>query len=276
MTDSLHLSKFHGLGNDFLVRLRGPRDLALDSGQAVSLCNRTRGFGADGLIDCLVQEGVDPIMTLFNSDGSRAEMSGNGLRCLSFALTLHDTSLTSGLWVSTDAGERDVKLLRSDGYSADIETSMSSGRVVGERVVAGFRGVVVDVGNPHFVIFSEPNSGDDWLKSLDLSVLGPDLESNFPGGINIEWAVVKDQESVAMRVWERGVGITQACGTGSCAVFLAGYSGGNLLDSAKIANPGGILTVSIKEGVLYLGGPAVYVGDIELTWLQLKELGAGL
>ena len=267
----MRLTKHHGLGNDFLVLLDGAADLDA-AALARAACDRRRGIGADGLIVARVvssagasDTGADGpgevVMELRNADGSRAEMSGNGIRCLGQAVV--DAGRASGpeLRVYTDAGVRHLSI-GSEVRPGLRQVTVDMGPA---RVVAAEPGrAEVDTGNPHLVLLVRR------LDEVDLDELGrrhPD--------VNVEvLAPGPEPDTLVMRVHERGVGITQACGTGSCAVAVAARGWGLVGDRVVVHNPGGPVTVDLKADTVLLTGPAEYVGRVELPWPPAPGEGA--
>ena len=254
----LTLTKHHGLGNDFLVLLDGhPAASPLDvAALARAACDRRRGIGADGLI-VASPAGDDPeadvVMELRNADGGRAEMSGNGIRCLAQAVL--DAGLAAGpeLRVRTDAGVRHLSVapeMRPGLRQVTVDMGPAT-VTVGEPGRAS-----VDMGNPHLVLMVRD------LADVDLDELGrrhPD--------VNVEVVAPGPQaDSLDMLVHERGVGVTEACGTGSCAAAAAARVWGLVGDRVLVQNPGGPVTVDLKADTVLLTGPAQYVGRVELPW----------
>jgi len=238
----MKLEKYHGLGNDFLVLLDLDGLHPVDGATARALCDRHRGVGADGLIR--VTEG--PTMELYNADGSRAEMSGNGIRCL--ALALVDAGLEAGpeIVVATDAGPRRVVV---DGNMAQVD--------MGTAAVEPGPGqsLLVDMGNPHAVI--EVQDPDD----VDL---GREAR-RFGGEVNLEVvAAGPGPDELTMRVWERGVGETLACGTGACAAAVAAHTWGLVGRRVTIHQPGGAVQVDLTGPQIVLTGPATWVATVEV------------
>lgn len=272
----MHLTKHHGFGNDFLVALdeHAPAPLAVDGALARRLCDRRRGIGADGLIHGAApgvadrEAGIDAVMHLFNSDGSPAEMSGNGVRCLAQAVALGRALDTAVVTVRTDAGVREV-VVEPAGVPgrAAVEAEMGIPRdgppipaVVQERV--GGTAGTVDMGNPHLVVLVAPGE----LATIDLAGDGAWVEQQFPGGINVEYvaAPVDRGGPVRMRVWERGAGITEACGTGACAVAFLAQRWGLVDGTAEVAMPGGTAHVVVGPAGVRLGGEVELIGAIDV------------
>jgi len=246
----VRLAKAEALGNDFLVVV-DPRDVErLDATGARALADRRRGLGADGVIGL---DGEDRLV-LYNADGSRAEMSGNGLRCLGQVLC--EVRGLTELTVATERGPRTYRRLERSGVVAIGETTMGEVRLLreGERLL-------VDVGNPHEVRFVEESVLDD----LDLVELGARAQAEVPGGVNVEWVARAGPASLRLRVFERGVGETEACGTGSTAAAVAAVHSG-LIDAGlvDVHNPGGVLSVDTEGPEPRLRGPSRIVGWIEV------------
>ncbi|HET9443910.1 MAG TPA: diaminopimelate epimerase [Acidimicrobiales bacterium] len=251
---TLNLTKHHGLGNDFLVLLdrdgaSAPGDLAA---LARHLCHRRRGIGADGLIVATPAEGAHARMVLHNADGGRAEMSGNGIRCLGQALVAAGWAAAGEIRVLTDAG---VRLLEVAGEDRPGECSVRVGMGVARVVRLGEGEAEVDTGNPHLVVLVDDPAG------IDLEVLGARHRDR-----NVEVARVDSRLAATMRVHERGVGLTEACGTGSCAVATATLAWGLTESRVTVHNPGGDLQVEVADGDCFLTGPAVLVARIEVPW----------
>jgi diaminopimelate epimerase len=270
---ALSLLKYHGHGNDFLVLLNAgglPGGADIDADFAIELCDRHRGVGADGLIVAWPprEEGGDVRMELRNSDGGRAETSGNGLRCL--ALALIDEGLVSGpdIRVATDAGRRTVSLVdRLDESCALLKSEMGPVSVGPEEMApllgSGFQARRVDVGNPHLVLIGKE------LEGVDIAALGRSLEDARPGGQNIEVAAPDSDGGLELLVWERGSGVTEACGSGSCAAAAAARAAGLVGDRVLVHNPGGTLEVEMvgdaANPAAWLSGPACRVARVEVV-----------
>ena len=241
----MHLTKHHGLGNDFLVAFvdevpADAPDLAID------LCDRRTGLGADGLLFGIDQDSV-PTMHLFNSDGSAAEVSGNGLRCFVQALAMRRGVQRLEVDVATRAGTR-ACVVEPTGRPDVVEASVDMGAVAAGDppdtpsfldTVDGLDGVrqwaIGSVGNPHVVI--EVDDPD----RIDLAAVGPQIEKHFPHGVNAHFVAASGPDRLQLRVWERGAGITQACGTGACA-------------SAQAALQWGLVAASVDHVVVHMDG----------------------
>ena len=261
------LTKHHGLGNDFLVALEAHNPgIVPDPDFARRVCDRRRGVGADGLILGLgpARDEDDVCMVLLNSDGSEAEISGNGIRCLAQAV-LRDAGRDEGdLRIETPRGVRTVHTVRGD---ADGEMWIRVG--MGEvgpgpepgprtREYPAQRHVTLDVGNPHLVLLVDDPA------SVDLGVDGPRLESEYPEGINVHAIRVTDRASIELRVWERGAGITEACGSGAVAAVAAAHGWGLVDERVGVAMPGGEATVELDGEEALLTGPTVFVAEVSV------------
>lgn len=259
----ISLTKHHGLGNDFLVTWHiGDADpVAL----ARRLCDRRRGVGADGLLIGARTHDHDARMVLFNADGSRAEMSGNGIRCFAQALARRVGDFRDQR-ILTDAGTRHVRLAPAD----DVATVMASVEMGDVGVIdepAGWEALGahpdrpvahLSMGNPHSVV------GVDEVGVVDLAHLGGmvpqvNLEIIEPG---------PESDAITMRVHERGVGITEACGTGACASAHAALSWGLVAASEPVVTvhmDGGTAQVRFEGAHAELTGPATLVADVEVN-----------
>jgi len=268
--ESVHASKHEGAGNDFLVVLDPDDSLRLSVAQVRLLADRRRGVGADGIIRVGPgRDGSDLSMHLTNADGSEAEMSGNGIRCLAQAAVDAGWVRPPRFTVATAAGTRTVEYTAgpADGW-ASARVDMGPARL-GPDQAQEFddrRARTVDVGNPHIVLLGPDTAG------VDVAELGPKLQAAFPGGINVEWITVLtdgDGEFLDFRVWERGAGETLACGTGSVAAAAAARSWDAVVggDVVRVRNPGGMLEVTLgadEHATTYLAGPVRKVADVDI------------
>jgi diaminopimelate epimerase len=285
----LSLTKHHGLGNDFLVLLDRDGRHRLGPGTVRALCDRHRGVGADGLVRGVAAEGApgddgDLVMDLRNADGCPAEMSGNGMACLAQAAV--DAGLVGpDLVVGSLAGPRAVSV-RPGRDAGESAVSIRMGVVeVGQAGAwapddggppVSFEGVRVAVGNPHLVLWCEDS---DTLASLDVAGLGPRYQARFPGGLNVEWVAPAagppgdGPDRLILRVFERGVGETLACGTGSVAAAAAALTGvpkGGAAGPVLVTNPGGDLVVDVSGPEAVLTTPVRRVAHVEVdeAWLR--------
>jgi diaminopimelate epimerase len=263
------LTKHHGLGNDFLVALHGRNPgLAPDADVARSLCDRRLGVGADGLLYGLEPEhGGDLRMVLLNSDGSRAEISGNGLRCLGQACLLADGRAAGSLKVETDAGLRSLDAVATDDPLVALVTADMGAVTEGPAVPAA----VVDfphegamglgIGNPHLVFHV------DRLDGLDPAVVGPPIEAAVAGGVNVHLLLLEAPDTIRLVHWERGAGVTAACGSGASVSAVAARRWGLVGDRVTVHMPGGAAEVDVlghagSGETVRLSGPATYVAEV--------------
>ncbi len=260
----MRFTKMEGLGNDYIYLdcLEGaPEDLPK---LAVRLSDRHFGVGADGLICIKPGQGGDFAMEMYNADGSRGAMCGNGIRCV--GKYVYDCGLTrkTCLTIDTGAGPRRLELHVLDGAVDRVTVDMGPARVDSpvraEAAGESFTVVPVDVGNPHGVIFC------DNPDNLDLERLGPILERHPALGErrNIEFVSCAGRERLTLRVWERGSGVTLACGTGACACFAAALRENRCCSKAEAALPGGTLSLEKRGEHIFMTGPArrVFEGEV--------------
>jgi diaminopimelate epimerase len=241
VTRNMHFTKMQGLGNDFIV-VEGPATFTAE--EITRLCDRRFGIGADGV---LVVTHLDPVrMEYWNADGSAAEMCGNGLRCVARYVYDRGWVADRDFTVQTPIGVRGARVLED---TVEVEL----GRVLlGEtRTIEGTTFKLVDVGNPHAVVFVDDPA------QVDVLGVGKSLQSGFDTGTNVEFARVTDG-GITMRVWERGVGETLACGTGMAAVVAAAQADGLGSGPIEVDVPGGRATLDMRDGVAWIRGPAEY------------------
>jgi diaminopimelate epimerase len=246
--------KASACGNDFLIidGMRGPANLAEFSRQ---ICDRHDGVGADGVEWLFPASDADIRARLFNADGSEAEISGNGTRCVAASLCAEQAR--EQVVVRTDAGLKTCKLTAHSGPEYEFETAMGEPQVGVEFAVklvrSGARGIPVSMGNPHYVIFV-PGFAADW--QTEAAEIG--RHHDFKQGTNVELVLAQDQENIEVRFFERGVGETRSSGTGSCAAAVAAISSKKAVSPVRVHAPGGTQTVR-WEGQVFLRGPATLV-----------------
>lgn len=277
-------TKMHGLGNDYICINCLENILAENKLPQIAryMCNRNFGIGADGLI--LVQESTiaDIKMRIFNKDGSEAEMCGNGIRC--FAKYIYDNKIIDkqSISIETKAGVKGVRLKVLNGEVYEIEVDM--GRPIFDDIKnisvqnnyripisvnikvddTRFIGNYVSMGNPHLVIFVNN------VENIDIEKYGPAIENMkcFPNKINVEFVQALGRNTIKIRTWERGVGETYACGTGSCASFCIAYYKGICSSYVKAILRGGELNLNYNKqnGHIIMSGIAtkVYDGNINI------------
>ncbi|WP_253785468.1 diaminopimelate epimerase [Nocardia amikacinitolerans] len=289
----MEFTKGHGTQNDFVVLPDEDVRLELTEDRVAALCDRQRGLGADGVLRVAragalrdagvladLPEGVgadDWFMDYRNADGSIAEMCGNGVRVFAHYLTATGRESRAEYVVGSRAGARPVVVHASGPVEGEVTVTMGRVKELGESTatIAGwaYQGIGIDVGNPHLACV-DPELTVDTLGKLDLSVppgYDPDL---FPHGVNVEILTALDADrSVDMRVYERGVGETRSCGTGTVAAAAAALAA----DGFRIAEdtgqvtvrvPGGVVTVGLDGGSAWLRGPSVLLatGTLAEQW----------
>ncbi len=269
----MEFTKYQGLGNDFiLVDNRHSPTPLLSPEEAVKLCDRHFGIGADGVIFALPgDDNSDYTMRIFNSDGSEPQMCGNGIRCLArFLAKLEgiDTigksyriQTLAGIIIPRLEGEGQVKVDMGTPFllAKEIPTTLTEkeDKVINQSLAVGDQSwlvTCVSMGNPHCITFVED------VAKIPLETIGPLFEHHplFPERTNTEFIEVVRPDYLKMRVWERGAGITLACGTGACASVVAGVLTGNCDRLCTVELPGGCLTIgwSVTDNRLYMTGPA--------------------
>jgi diaminopimelate epimerase len=257
--------KASACGNDFLLIdaavLKGDSDPAALTQR---LCHRHEGVGADGVEWMYPHPSADVEIRLINADGSAAEISGNGTRCV--AAYVCATQQKETITIQTGAGLKTCVLTGRNESEYEFEIAMGEAAVGPETAVmlaAGdVRGIPVSMGNPHYVLF-EPDFAENWqTKAAEIQ-----RSSQFPHGVNVEMVVVDGKHHVRARFFERGVGETQSSGTGSCASALAALSTGRVQSPVRVHAPGGTQTVRQEENIVFLRGAAQLVcqGEFFLT-----------
>ena len=276
----MRFAKYHGLGNDFVVIDRLSGGDPIDPGLAVRICDRRRGVGADGVLTILPSKVATARMHVTNADGSVAQMCGNGIRCVAAYLADEHGAAQADLALETGAGVRACRLARQDGEVREVTVDMGKpeleasripicpalpGRFVRQDVMLGelrVTATAVSMGNPHLVLLDVP--------AASAAELGPRLERHplFPERTNVE-LVSMEGAGLAVTVWERGVGLTEACGTGACAAMVAAVLEGRLPpgDERPVRLPGGVLHVRVLADLsrVWMRGPAErsFVGEME-------------
>ncbi len=251
------LEKWHGAGNDFLVALRTSGPARLSGADARRLCDRHVGIGADGLIEGTF-DARGLVMTLHNADGTPAEVSGNGLRCLAAAAVAHGLVAEGTLDVATAAGVRRVTIAL-DPSSGRGWGSVEMGEVQLPADGSLEKGVVAHLGNPHVVVTDRGGTEAELLERAR------GLTAGLDAGANVEFVTLDRSDHVSIRVVERGAGLTLACGTGSCATAAVAHRLGLVEEHVTVTNPGGDLDVTLHDGRATLAGPAVRIASIELS-----------
>jgi diaminopimelate epimerase len=270
-------TKMHGLGNDFIVIddfKKAPSQGSLINATLVRrLCDRHRGVGADQLLWIKNPKNKQALarMDIFNADGSKAEMCGNGIRAVALYLADHylkgNSKKKIEMKIETAAGLIALNIKKADQKSnRQVEVALAIPKLgrgfLKEEILSSlnqtFSFFEVHVGNPHAVFFVKQ------VNQVPLEKWGPALERHraFPHHTNVEFVEVLDAHSIKVRVWERGAGITLACGTGACAAAVAAIATARVKNSIKVYLPGGVLKVRWEKGVgekVFMEGPAVEV-----------------
>lgn len=273
------LTKHHGLGNDFLVHLTDDAAAFSDRPawieRAQRWCHRHHGVGADGLLLGFhgrgSGDGADLIMTLVNADGSLAEMSGNGIRCLAQAEAMRRNQERGTLRIQTDGGMRTVEFAAtatSARHQGTIEASVDMGPArpgpIADRTPGAVPGelkrATFDLGNPHLVLLVDDPG------SIDVAAVGAEQESAFDHGMNVHLVAPTpgEPDAMTMRVWERGAGITEACGTGATAVARAAHDWGLVGSHVTVHMPGGDVQIVVGDPMI-LRGPSEFIAGIVVT-----------
>jgi len=254
----IQITKMHGLGNDFVMIDNMEGHIKLTISQIRAICDRHMGIGADGVILMEKREGVDCFMNYFNSDGSFAEICGNGIRCLArFFIETTKTSKTI-LLIGTRAGTKEVVIDKEGNYSVVMGNPVFVHHDFPKSslIISRHKFELVSVGNPHAVTFV------DDLDNYNISHVGQKVENDkhFPNKINVEFVEKIGENKFKVKVWERGCGITLACGTGATAVYAIVRKMGMINDKVVIELPGGILNFSENnKGEIIMSGPATNV-----------------
>jgi len=238
-------------GNDFLIidGVHAPADLA---GFTKRLCDRNQGVGADGVEWLFPATDADIRARLLNADGSEAEISGNGTRCV--AAFLCSEEAREKVTILTGAGLKSCRLCSHSGMEFEFEIAMGSPKIGEELTIrlasSEVRGIPVSVGNPHYVVFREEFPSGWQAEAADIG-----RHSAFPQGVNVEFVRSIDRGNIEVRFFERGVGETQSSGTGSCASAVAAIVSKRAVSPVRVHAPGGVQTVRWEEQI-YLRGSA--------------------
>lgn len=277
----MKFTKMEGLGNDYVYINCFEETVEDPQKTAIKVSNRHFGIGSDGLILIKPSQTADFCMDMYNADGSRSEMCGNGIRCV--AKYVYDYGLTdkTNISIETLAGIKYLDLQIEDGKVKTVTVNMGAPELVPAKIpvkstkdilvnepieVGGnqYKMTCVSMGNPHCVVFVEDT------ERFPLEDIGPKFENHewFPNRINVEFIQILDRKMVNMRVWERGTGETLACGTGACASTVACILNGLTEEEITLHLLGGDLLVrwDREENLVYMTGPAsvVFDGEIQL------------
>jgi diaminopimelate epimerase len=264
--------KYHGLGNDFVILDRRASGADIDAPTARWICDRRRGVGADGALVVTNSARASARMIVHNADGSSAETCGNGIRCVAKYLVDHQREKPERLKIETDSGVVECRITYRDGVAEEVEASMGQAKLIDSQLPSartgapfvnqelpghpGVSGTAVSMGNPHLVLF---------VQSLEESKsLGPRLEQHpiFPQNTNVEF-VQQSGSALKVSVWERGAGLTEACGTGACAAAVAAVTLGRITPGqwVDVELPGGTLRIWVDPELktVQMRGPASFV-----------------
>ncbi len=273
MIENIAFTKMHGAGNDYIYVDTTRFPIEHPERMAKLWSAPHTGIGSDGLVLIGHSEKADFSMRIFNADGSEALMCGNASRCIGKYLYEHGLTRKTEIALETLSGIKILRLHLDKEHVKAVTTDMGEpaeepvnydgkgSKPMKEQPIEAnghsYKGTTVSMGNPHLVIFV------DDISQVPLSDVGPILEHHpfFPGRINVEFAQVLGEESIRMRVWERGSGITQACGTGACATAVAACLTGRTGRRTNIVMDGGTLTIEWDEATnhVFMTGEAVTV-----------------
>lgn len=276
----MKFTKMQGCGNDYVYMDCTKKEIDNISELAIRISDRHYGVGSDGLILIKSSDKVDFFMDMYNSDGSRGSMCGNGIRCV--GKYVYDYGLTDKkkLEVETLSGVKTLNLVIEENKVSLVTVDMGSpeftpiripvisdkDRLVDEPIVIGdqeYKVTCMSMGNPHAVVFVEDTN------RFPVDTIGPLFENNilFPDRVNTEFVQVIDRKHIRMRVWERGSGETLACGTGACASVVACILNGFTENEVKVSLLGGDLYIryDVDNNVVYMTGPAITV--FEGNWM---------
>jgi len=265
----LHFTKMHGCGNDYIYFNCFDVEINLSQSLIVQLSNRHTGIGGDGVVLILRSNVADAKMKMFNLDGSEGNMCGNAIRCV--AKYLYDNGIVKKeeMKIETKSGIKELNLFIKNGLVYSVKVNMGRAELAPEKIPVKLKGkkiiakpvtiggkkysiTCVSMGNPHAVNFVKN------VAKLDLQKIGPMFENNplFPEKVNTEFVELAGKNNLKMRVWERGSGETQACGTGACAVAVAAVLNGHCDKDTdiKVQLPGGELIVKYTDEAVFMTG----------------------
>ncbi|MCD8310713.1 MAG: diaminopimelate epimerase [Prevotellaceae bacterium] len=280
MTKTIRFTKMHGAGNDYIYVNTMRYPIEHPEAAAIAWSAPHTGIGSDGLVLIGPSGKADFSMRIFNADGSEAQMCGNASRCIGKYLYEYGLTAKTEIALDTLSGIKILQLHVSGGKVESVTVDMglpayepvdrdgTGAKPMKEQPVeadgTSYTGTTVSMGNPHLVIFV------DDINKVDLPVIGPKLENHpfFPQRINVEFAQLLGNGRIRMRVWERGSGITQACGTGACATAVAASWTGRAGDRSEIVMDGGTLVIERDKqtGHVLMTGPATIVFEGEIAW----------
>jgi len=276
----MKFTKMHGIGNDYVYINCFEEEVKEPAKLATIISDRHLGVGSDGLILIMPSKVADCKMRIFNADGSEAQMCGNGIRCVAKYVYDHKIIQKNPLTVETLAGTKTIQLFTENGKVSKARVNMGSPRLVRSEIPmlgketqvvdeiltidkeVSFRITCVSMGNPHCIIFV------DNFDKIDIQKYGPEIERHrvFPERTNVHFVLVHNPKEVTMKTWERGSGITMACGTGASAVCVAGVLNKKTERKILAHLPGGDLELEwAEDDSVYMTGPATVVFTGEWT-----------
>ena len=272
MTEKIRFTKMHGCGNDYIYINMMEYDIADPQAAAIAWSDRHKGIGSDGLvlIDRSAVPEADFSMRIFNADGSEAMMCGNASRCIGKYLYERGLTDKTEIRLLTLSGVKTLQLHVNNGSVESVTVDMLEPKFEDESQFVAARsqghGTFVSMGTPHYVIFT------DYVDQVEETGHLLEVHPAFPQRCNIEFASVTDDGSIRTRVWERGSGITMACGTGACATAVAAALTGRSGRTSQIVMDGGTLTIEWRESDnhVYMTGPATFVFDGEIALDKLQ------
>lgn len=267
MINKIKFTKMHGAGNDYIYIDTTKYPIAEPEKKAIEWSKFHTGIGSDGIVLIGSSDKADFSMRIFNADGSEALMCGNGSRCVGKYVFEYGLTDKTEITLDTLSGIKTLKLHIENQSVTSVTVDMGSPVASGDVIFGKdfpFQSTKVSMGNPHLVTFVED------ITQVDLPTVGPQLENYrlFPNRTNVEFAQITGKDKIRMRVWERGSGITQACGTGACATAVAAFINGLAGRKSDVDMDGGTVTVEWEEstGHILMTGPAtkVFDGEIEI------------
>ena len=264
--------KMDGLGNDFVIIDERSQDLKLNKEQIIKICERNY-IGCDQLIFIRKNKNIDASLEFYNSDGSKSDACGNGTRCVAYLLSKENNkkeievltssgNLKSKIYdnkiVETNIGVPKVKW-NEIPISKELETKNLNIKILDKNNNEFIGGTAVNVGNPHIIFFIKD------IEIFDLKKIGPEIENSelFPEKCNVTLAKIVNDDHIKIKVWERGAGLTKACGTAACATAFAAKLNGIKKSKINIEFPLGILSINIDDkNIIYMKGPVSEIKEI--------------
>ena len=256
----MKFAKMHGCGNDFIIFNEMNNQSFISAEQIKRLCNRQYGIGADGVLIISPSDVADIKMRIINADGTEAEMCGNGIRCIARFAYDNDILKREKFKIETGAGIKQIELILHKDQNIIVKVDMGKAEFLNNPIKNEYDLYCVSVGNPHAVMIVD-NFDNDIVKTL-----GPKIENNkaFIHKTNVDFVKIIDKKNIILRMWERGCGETEACGTGACASVSVLHHIGLLSNHCNVDMLGGSLTIDIINNEIFMTGEAVKVFDGEI------------